>query len=100
MPATSLEAAKAQIRRMISLLLLSGDPADAACAAMLEQALASMVGRFETKETLFKIGEFCHPKALGDRFIPGLTHLEWAHELELLEGRCAEAFNELEKSGP
>jgi hypothetical protein len=100
MTTASLEAAKAQIRHMAALLRRSGDPADAACAGMLEEGLASMVGRFETKETLFKIGEFCHPKALGDRFIPGLTHIEWAHELELLEGRCAEAFNELEKSGP
>ena len=100
MTTARLEAAKAQIRRMIELLRRSGDAADAACAAMLEQGLASMVGRFETKETLFKIGELCHPKALGDRFIPGLTYLEWAHELELLEGRCAEAFNELERSAP
>jgi hypothetical protein len=100
MATASLEAAKAQIRRMIEILRRSGDPADAACAEGFEQCLSSMVGRFETKETLFKIGELCHPKALGDRFIPGLTYLEWAHELELLEDRCATAFNELERSSP
>jgi hypothetical protein len=100
MTGTKLDAAKEQIRRVAALLRGSGHPADEASAVMLEEGLSSMNGRFETKEALFKIGEHCHPKALGDRFMPGLTLFEWQKELEVLEGRCAEAFNELERSGP
>ncbi|MBI2387003.1 MAG: hypothetical protein HYV14_13505 [Elusimicrobia bacterium] len=100
MTQTTLEAAKEQVRRIIGLLGRSGEAADGACAARLEDELSSMDGRFGTKEALFRIGESCHPKALGDRFIPGLSDGEWRRELEVLEGRCAAAFDELERARP
>jgi len=96
MSETTVESAKTQIRRVISLLR-SGD---SAWAGALEGHLAVMDGRFATKEAFFKIGEACHPKALGDVFLPGIPREDWSREIELLEILCAEAFSELERSGP
>ena len=99
MPESSLALAQAQIRRVTAFLRLSGNAPDASCADMLEQGLASMGNGSSAKEVLRSIGALCHPKALGDRFIPGITIFEWQAEIDLLEGRCAEAFQELEQSG-
>ena len=77
MSCSSLDAAKEQVRRVISIMRASKDPADISCADMLESKMRSMEGWYATKEALFQIGKMCHPKALGDRFIPGMTVFEW-----------------------
>jgi hypothetical protein len=94
----SVQEAKSHIQRVIDLLRKRA--ADDPNAEMLEDRLALMDGWFATKEQLFQIGELCHPKGLGDRFIPGMTAYEWVAEIDSLKQDCARAFNELERDGP
>jgi hypothetical protein len=66
-------------------------------AEIVSQHLADVRGTaaFTQKQALFKIGELCHPKALGDA---GVSDSGWQAQLERLHDTCARAFNRLEKS--
>jgi hypothetical protein len=52
---------------------------------------------YTQKEALFSIGQFCHPKALGDAYITGIDSQTWNKQLETLSDSCAKAFNILDK---
>jgi hypothetical protein len=68
---------------------------------LLEQLLADVrVGNdFTRKQALFQIGEFCHPKALGDVRVTDFDPQTWDAQLETLHDTCARAFNILERRG-
>jgi hypothetical protein len=69
-------------------------------AAELEQHLAGVLSadRYTQKEELFHIGEFCHPKALGDANVTAIDSQAWQAQLERLHDICARAFNTLERA--
>jgi hypothetical protein len=50
------------------------------------------------KRELFHIGEFCHPKALGDANVTAIDSQAWQAQLERLHDICARAFNTLERA--
>jgi hypothetical protein len=66
----------------------------------LEQLLAEVRSsdRFTQKEALFRVGEFCHPKALGDAYVTATDSHAWQTQLERLHDTCARAFNTLERA--
>ena len=66
----------------------------------LQFLLDGMEDRYSTRENLFKIGELCHPKALGDDVIDGYSAFEWIDVVSCLHDDCARAFNELERMAP
>ena len=91
---SELEDAIREIERTISTLRRSS------CdrwAETLSQHLADVRGTaaFAQKQALFKIGELCHPRGLGDA---GVNDSGWQAQLERLHDTCARAFNRLEKS--
>ncbi len=69
-------------------------------ARELEGALRRMNGWYDTKEALFTVGGYCHPRALGDMGVPGLTGKQWLDHVGELEGACAKAFHVLEQLPP
>jgi hypothetical protein len=92
-----LESAIAATERTITALR------DNSCerwATQLQQLLESVRGSnpFGRKEALFKIGEVCHPKALGDAHITTMDWQVWLAQLETLHEVCARAFNQLERT--
>ena len=91
---SELEDAVREIERAVDTLRRSS------CdrwAETLSRHLADVRGTaaFTQKQALFKIGELCHPKALGDA---GVSDSGWQAQLERLHDACARAFNTLEKS--
>ena len=92
-----LENAVTEIERTVEILRRSS------CdrwVVQLEQLLADVRSpdRYAQKEALFHLGEFCHPKALGDAFVAATDSHAWQTQLERLHGTCARAFNKLEKA--
>ena len=87
--------AKQHISSVIDILRAN----DAGYADMLQELLDGMEGWYSTKENLYKVGQVCHPKALGDGFMNGYSAFEWLDEVISLRDDCARAFNELEQSG-
>ncbi len=92
-----LENAVTEIERAIEMLRRSS------CdrwVAQLEQLLTEVRGpdRYAQKEALFRVGEFCHPKALGDAYITATDSHAWQTQLERLHDTCARAFNTLERA--
>ncbi|MBI4527396.1 MAG: type I-E CRISPR-associated protein Cse2/CasB [Deltaproteobacteria bacterium] len=69
----TIVAAKQHIRATIALLREH----DLGYADLLQDLLDGMKGWFVTKENMFKVGEICHARALGDMFVPGFTSEEW-----------------------
>lgn len=62
----------------------------------IERTIEILRGKssFGKREALFKIGEVCHPKALGD---VAVSDPAWHAQLDKLYDTCARAFNRLEK---
>lgn len=88
-----LENAIAEIERTIETLRRSS------CerwADRLAELLAEVRSddHYTRKESLFRLGQFCHPKALGDAYVraPG-----WQEQVERLHDACVRAFNRLER---
>ena len=76
-----LENAVAEIERTVEVLRRSS------CdrwVVQLEQLLAEVRSpdRFTQKEALFRVGEFCHPKALGDAYVTATDAHAWQTQLE------------------
>jgi len=65
----------------------------------LEQLLGELraTDRYTQKEALFRIGQLCHPKALGDVFVLEVDSSDWPTQIETLHDSCAQAFNTLER---
>jgi hypothetical protein len=66
---------------------------------LLEQLLVDVRAGsdFTKKQALFRIGEICHPKALGNVFITAVDFRTWGAQLEALHDSCARAFDVLER---
>ena len=92
----AISAAKYHIESVIRVLRTN----DVAYAGVLQDLLDGMVDWYSTKENLFKIGELCHAKALGDACIKSHTYREWSDEIASLRDDCARAFDELEQTAP
>jgi hypothetical protein len=92
---SEIEDAIRQIERTVSMLRQNS------CeqwAAKLERHLddvRSATG-FNQRQALFKIGELCHPRALGEASI---ADAGWPAQLETMHDVCARAFNRLEMGG-
>jgi hypothetical protein len=88
-----LENAIAEIERTIGML--RRDSADR-WADDLERWLADVrsTSSFGQRQALLRIGECCHPKALGD---VAVSDPAWHSQLDRLHDTCAKAFNRLEK---
>jgi hypothetical protein len=89
---SEIEDAIRQIERTVGMLRQSS------CerwATELERYLDDVrnAASFSQRQALFKIGELCHPKALGEAIVsdPG-----WQGQLQTLHDVCARAFNRLE----
>ena len=52
---------------------------------------------FVRKEAFTTIGGLCHPMAMGDTFVHGMTNLQWVAYLDSLREACVAAFNLLER---
>jgi hypothetical protein len=89
-----LENAVVEIERTIAIL--RRDSIDR-WAGDLERWLADVRGTssFGQRQALFRIGEVCHPKALGD---VAVSDPAWNSQLDRLYDTCAKAFNRLEKN--
>jgi hypothetical protein len=89
---SEIENAIRQIERTVGMLRQSS------CerwATELERHLDDVRGTagFAQRQALFKIGELCHPKALGDA---NVSDAGWQAQLQTLHDVCARAFNKLE----
>jgi hypothetical protein len=89
---SELEDAIREIERTAGILRRSS------CACWAEELERYLVDvrdttGFTQRQALFKIGEVCHPKALGDAYV---TDPGWQAQLERLHDSCARAFNRLE----
>jgi hypothetical protein len=51
---------------------------------------------FERKEAFVSIGALCHPRAMGEVFVPGATSKQWLDHVGALHDACAAAFDTLE----
>jgi len=92
---SELEEAIKEIGSTIGILRRSSNER---WAVPLDQLLAAVRSGtvFEQKQALFKIGEFCHPKALGDARVTAVDFQGWGTQLDTLHDTCARAFNVLE----
>jgi hypothetical protein len=89
-----LETAIVEVERAIDVLRASGCKG---WVSELQRLLVSLreADRYPQKEALFRIGELCHPRVLGDVYV-SLGGQEWSAQLERLHAACAKAFNRLE----
>lgn len=92
-----LPAAVAAIEDTVALLRDSSCDAWADELACLAADIRSS-DRFAQKEALFRVGQICQPKALGDVAITGMTWRAWSSHLEHVHDACARALNVLERA--
>jgi hypothetical protein len=90
---SEVEDAIKEMERAVGILRRSSCDRWADEVAALLDDVRSESG-FAQRQALFRIGELCHPKALGDVFV---TVTDWPLQLERLHDSCARAFNRLQK---
>jgi hypothetical protein len=90
-------AAKAGLQDLARRLRAAGHES---WAGDLERSLRTMDGWYDTKEMLFVVGGWLHPRAIGDLAVPGQTAAEWNRRVEQARVSCARAFHALERLPP
>ena len=91
---SEIEDAIRQIERTVGILHQSSCERRAIELQRYLDDVRGTVG-FAQRQALFKIGELCHPKALGDA---NISDYGWQTQLQTLHDVCARAFNKLETS--